>query len=331
MGMPKIEIAAVPLNQRFFNVMNLPVISDFINSSIKTAAKEFVAPSNYTLDLSKILVGEDTKKELLAIGVLVVHISCAEAIRAADINGKSDCYVTLSYSKYAKPLWSTRIIFGDLNPVWDETAVLLVNADEVKASEKLSVTLWDSDRFTADDIVGRTEVDVTELVRNRGQLSKRRDRLQGFKDGHYMPGHINWSVVFYGKRDMNQDLATSGVDERLPGDFEVSFPCPHILYENMKLKFHRNPRSSSPKTVKSTLNKKPGLAIFHLILPSPPVFFLFKYTTLLPLNDIAPLVLKVALHPAGVAPPTWKKRKPITYPLPTAQSFSIKRRSTKPV
>ncbi|KAI5850247.1 hypothetical protein DFP73DRAFT_508523 [Morchella snyderi] len=222
MGMPKIEIAAVPLNQRFFNVMNLPVISDFINSSIKTAAKEFVAPSNYTLDLSKILVGEDTKKDLLAIGVLVVHINCAEAIRAADINGKSDCYVTLSYSKYAKPLWSTRIIFGDLNPVWDETAILLVNADEVKASEKLSVTLWDSDRFTADDIVGRTEVDVTELVRNRGQLSKRRDRLQGFKDGHYMPGHINWSVVFHGKRDMNQDLATSGIDERLPGDFEES-------------------------------------------------------------------------------------------------------------
>lgn len=220
MGMPKIEIAAVPLNQRFFNVMNLPVISDFINSSIKTAAAEYVAPSNYTLDLSKILVGEDTKQELQAIGVLVVHIHSAESIIAADINGKSDCYVTLSYSKFAKPLWSTRIIFNDLNPVWDETAVLLVNADEVKASEMLSVTLWDSDRFTADDIVGRTEIDVTELVRNRGTTYKRRDRLQGFKAGHYMPGCINWSVVFHGKQDLNQDLATSGVDERLPEDFK---------------------------------------------------------------------------------------------------------------
>lgn len=223
MGMPKIEIAAVPLNQRFFNVMNLPVISDFINSSIKAAARGYVAPANYTLDLSKILVGEDTKKDLLAIGVLIVHIHAAEAIKAADLNGKSDCYVTLSYNKFAKPLWSTRIIFGDLNPVWDETAVLLVNADEVKAAEMLSVEVWDSDRFTADDIVGRTEVDVTELVRNRGRVYKRRDRLQGFKKGEYMPGHISWSVVFHGKQDLNEGLATSGADERLPGDFKVRF------------------------------------------------------------------------------------------------------------
>lgn len=218
--MPRIEIAAVPLNQRFFNVMNLPVISDFINCSIRTAAAAYVAPANYTLDVSKILVGSDSKHELLAIGVLVVHIHSAIGIIAADLNGKSDCYVTLSYSKFAKPLWSTRIIFADLNPVWDETAVLLVNADEVKAGEKLNVTLWDSDRFTADDIVGRTEVDVTKLVRNRGQVDNRNDKLHGFKDGDQMPGRIKWSVVFHGKQELNLALATTGADERLPRDFK---------------------------------------------------------------------------------------------------------------
>lgn len=218
--MPRIEIAAVPLNQRFFNVMNLPVISDFINCSIRTAAAAYVAPANYTLDVSRILVGSDSKHELLAIGVLVVHIHSATGIIAADLNGKSDCYVTLSYSKFAKPLWSTRIIFAELNPVWDETAVLIVNADEVKAGEKLNVTLWDSDRFTADDIVGRTEVDVTELVRNRGVVDKRRDKLQGFKDGEHMPGRITWSVVFHGKQELNGALETNGEDERLPHDFK---------------------------------------------------------------------------------------------------------------
>lgn len=220
LGMPRIEIAAVPLNQRFFNVMNLPVISDFINCSIRTAAAAYVAPANYTLDVSKILIGSDSKHELLAIGVLVVHIHSAIGIIAADLNGKSDCYVTLSYSKFAKPLWSTRIIFADLNPVWDETAVLLVNADEVKAGEKLSVTLWDSDRFTADDIVGRTEVDVTKLVRNRGQVDNRNDTLHGFKDSDQMPGRIKWSVVFHGKQELNPALATTGADERLPRDFK---------------------------------------------------------------------------------------------------------------
>lgn len=222
LGMPRIEIAAVPLNQRFFNVMNLPVISDFINCSIRTAAAAYVAPANYTFDVSKILVGSDSKDELLAIGVLVVHIHSAVGIIAADLNGKSDCYVTLSYSKFTKPLWSTRIIFAELNPVWDETAVLIVNADEVKAGEMLSVTLWDSDRFTADDIVGRTEVDVTELVRNRGQVYKRQDRLKGFKDGEYMPGLVNWSVVFHGKQELNPALETRGTDERLPRDLKDS-------------------------------------------------------------------------------------------------------------
>jgi hypothetical protein len=60
LGMPKIEIAAVPRNRRFLNVMNLPVISDFIYSSIRAATRQFVAPFNYTLDIGKILRGDDT-------------------------------------------------------------------------------------------------------------------------------------------------------------------------------------------------------------------------------------------------------------------------------
>ena len=221
LGMPKIEIAAVPLNQRFFNVMNLPVVSDFINSSIRAAARQFVAPANYTLDLGKILIGDDTKKQLTAIGVLVVHVHSAAGVRAADIDGKSDCYVTLSYAKYAKPLWSTRIIFNELNPIWDETAVLLLNVDEVKAAEKLSVQLWDSDRFTADDILGKTELDVAQLIRTPGKVWKREDSLTGLKDGTEMPGTVKWSVVYHPNRALNKALMTDGTDERLPPDLKV--------------------------------------------------------------------------------------------------------------
>jgi Ca2+-dependent lipid-binding protein len=43
-------------------------------------------------------------------------------------------------------MYSTRIIMGDLNPVFEETAVLLVSADEVKAQESLSIQLWDNDK-----------------------------------------------------------------------------------------------------------------------------------------------------------------------------------------
>lgn len=204
MGMPRIEISAVPLNKRFLNVMSLPVISDFVYSSIKLTAREFCAPKSFTMDLSKMLVGDDTKKELNAIGVLVVHIDRAKGVRAADkLTGKSDCYVTLSYAKFGKTLWSSRIIFCDLNPVWDETAILLVNADEIKAGERLAVEIWDSDRFTVDDLLGRIEVDVIDLVKRRGKVRKRTDSLMGYKKGQYMPGTLAWSVCFYGKASLD--------------------------------------------------------------------------------------------------------------------------------
>ncbi|KAF8455087.1 hypothetical protein BGX38DRAFT_212185 [Terfezia claveryi] len=200
MGMPKIEIAAVPLNQRFLNVMSLPVISDFVYSSIKTTAREFCAPKSFTMDVSKMLVGDDTKKELNAIGVFVVHIDRAVGVRAADkLTGKSDCYVTLSYAKFGKALWSSRIIFCELNPVWDETAILLVNAEELKAGERLVVEVWDSDRFTVDDLLGRVEVDIIDLVQRKGKMKTRTDSLMGFTKEQIMPGTLTWSAGFYGK------------------------------------------------------------------------------------------------------------------------------------
>jgi Ca2+-dependent lipid-binding protein len=46
-------------------------------------------------------------------------------------------------------MFSSRIIKDDLNPVFEETAILLVNLDNVKLKEQLSIQLWDSDRMSA--------------------------------------------------------------------------------------------------------------------------------------------------------------------------------------
>lgn len=215
MGTPEVEIAVVPLNQRFLNVMSLPVISDFVYSSIKTLAREFCAPKSFTMDLSQMLVGDDIKRELGAIGVLVVHIDRAEGVRAADtLTGKSDCYVTLSYAKFAKKLWSSRIIFCELNPIWDETAILLVNMDEIKAAERLKVEIWDSDRFTVDDLLGRVEVDVEGLVRKKGGMRARKSTLMGYTSDQRMPGTLTWSVGFYGMAELdgNSNMVRTGLD-----------------------------------------------------------------------------------------------------------------------
>jgi Ca2+-dependent lipid-binding protein len=142
---------------------------------------------------------------------------------AADVNGKSDCYATLAYSKCRKPIWSSRIIFNELNPVWDETAVLLLDSGEVKAAEGLSLQLYDSDRFTADDMLGRTEIDVARIIRNPGKVWEREDNLMGIKDGSSMPGTVKWSVVYHGIRRLDKSLETKVVEEKLPQDLEVCF------------------------------------------------------------------------------------------------------------
>ena len=125
-----------------------------------------VAPKSLTLNLQELLSGAvigDTK----ALGVFVIHIKYAEDLSPQDRNGRSDPYIVLAYAKvrtptnmdrtlltiifkFGKPLYSTRIITGDLNPVFEETAFMLVTQDEVKADENIAAMLWDSDRWTAE-------------------------------------------------------------------------------------------------------------------------------------------------------------------------------------
>ena len=43
--------------------------------------------------------------------------------------------------KYGKPMYCTRVIQDDLNPVWEETCALLVTPELIKADEQLSMEL----------------------------------------------------------------------------------------------------------------------------------------------------------------------------------------------
>ena len=61
----------------------------------------------------------------------------------------ADPYVTVTYSRQGKPLYSTRIIFDDLNPCFEETAVITLDANAIKVREKVNLQVWDSDRTSA--------------------------------------------------------------------------------------------------------------------------------------------------------------------------------------
>lgn len=92
-------MSCIPLAKHFLNIMDLPVISSFVQSSIDAALSEYVAPRSLTLDLKEMLVGDDFKKDTNTHGILVVRIKRALEFKEGDQalgglkKGSADPYV----------------------------------------------------------------------------------------------------------------------------------------------------------------------------------------------------------------------------------------------
>ncbi|BFZ53723.1 hypothetical protein PYCC9005_000753 [Savitreella phatthalungensis] len=215
LGQPKVELSTRPITTHFINVMNLPFVSQLVAFAVKTVAKGFIAPRSYTLDLSKLMIGDDVKKETAAIGVLMIAMHGATDLPRTDHRpGKSkiDPYLTVQFSNFGKTMYSTRVIAQDRQPVWEETCFLPILPGSVKAAERVRINLWDSDRLTADDHVGRVEVDLTTLVLNPGKLERRRDHIVGTRKGQ-----LSWSIGFFGKKAIDDEVEIPpAVDARVP-------------------------------------------------------------------------------------------------------------------
>jgi len=89
LGLPRVTISVVAIHKLLPNIMNLPFISGFVSSAIDTAAAEYVAPKSLTLDLQRLISGDDIKKDTDAIGVLVIHIHKAKDVKRMDATGGS--------------------------------------------------------------------------------------------------------------------------------------------------------------------------------------------------------------------------------------------------
>ncbi|TGZ83248.1 hypothetical protein EX30DRAFT_329320 [Ascodesmis nigricans] len=216
MGIPKVSVSCIPMVEKGINVLDLPMISNFVNAGIATACNEYTAPKSMSLELGKMLMGDDVKKETEAVGILWVDIKKAIGLSKQDRRGSSDAYITIAFSKYGKPMYSTRVIVDDLNPIWNEQTAILVNAEHIKANEGLSIELWDSDRFTADDCVGKVEIPIQKLMENPGKQHDQVSTLKGEGADSTMPGELYWSVGFYYKPDLRPALRTHGKDVNLP-------------------------------------------------------------------------------------------------------------------
>jgi hypothetical protein len=220
MGLPKVDAGCVPLIEKGANILNLPLISNFVNWAIAAAAGMYVAPKSMTLDIGKMLQGDSVKKETEALGVLFIRIHKAVGLSKQDRRGSkgggSDPYICVAFSKFGKPQYCTRVIQDNLNPVFEESCALLVTPDIIKADEQLSLELWDSDRSSADDVVGKVELSIQKLIQHPGKMFPQVSKLKGVQAGSDMPGELHWEVGFFGKTQFRKALRTDGKDPNLP-------------------------------------------------------------------------------------------------------------------
>lgn len=224
MGVPHVQAGCIPMIKKGVNILNLPLISNFVNYAVAAASSLYVAPKSMTLDLKALLQGDDVTKDTQALGVMWIRIHKAVGLSKQDRRGSegggSDPYINLSFSKYGKPMYCTRVITDDLNPLWEETAALLVTPELIKADEQLSVELWDSDRHTADDIVGKVELSMQKMIQHPGKMYPQVSKLSGMNEGSDMPGELHWEVGYFGKPKFRPALRTDGKDRNLPASLK---------------------------------------------------------------------------------------------------------------
>jgi len=177
-----------------------------------------------SIDMRAILQGDSVQKDTEALGVMWIRIHRAIGLskqdRRGSTHGGSDPYITLAFSKYGKPMYCTRVITDDLNPIWEETTALLVTPELIKANENLSVELWDSDRHTADDIVGKVELSMQKMIQHPGKMYPQVSRLAGMDADSEMPGELHWEVGYFGKPKFRPALRTDGKNRNLPDELK---------------------------------------------------------------------------------------------------------------
>jgi Ca2+-dependent lipid-binding protein len=93
---------------------------------------------------------------------------------------------------------------------------LLVTPELIKADENLSVELWDSDRHSADDVVGKVELSMQKMIQHPGKMYPQVSKLAGVNADSTMPGELHWEVGYFSKPKFRASLRTDGKNQALP-------------------------------------------------------------------------------------------------------------------
>ncbi|XP_039731029.1 multiple C2 and transmembrane domain-containing protein 1 isoform X3 [Pteropus medius] len=137
---------------------------------------------------------------------LDITLRRGQSLAARDRGGTSDPYVKFKIG--GKEVFRSKIIYKNLNPVWEEKACILV--DHLR--EPLYVKVFDYDFGLQDDFMGSAFLDLTQLELNSILYYRPMDVTLTLKDPHY-PDHdlgvILLSVVLTPKEGEHKDVEFS--------------------------------------------------------------------------------------------------------------------------
>ncbi|KAG0275740.1 hypothetical protein BGZ95_008429 [Linnemannia exigua] len=108
-----------------------------------------------------ILMGDDLNPTVHknAFGVLRIQLKAGRDLRNVEIGGNSDPYVVITGEK-GMSRGKTKVIDGNLNPVWNEIHYVAVNS----MKQEFEFECFDFQKVTKDRTLGKTEFSVSEVI-----------------------------------------------------------------------------------------------------------------------------------------------------------------------
>ncbi|KAF9990464.1 hypothetical protein BGZ75_001644 [Mortierella antarctica] len=156
---PEIDYVLKPVGGETFgmDIAHIPGLQSFIRDQTHAILGPMMyAPNVYTLDLEQMMTGGASLTA--AAGVVQFTIYNAKDLKNTELVGNSDPYVKIRLGNRPE-LAHTAVKEDTLNPVWNETNIILIN----NLNEVVCMELFDKDNVRKDRPLGQANFDLKTL------------------------------------------------------------------------------------------------------------------------------------------------------------------------
>eukprot|EP00250_Pteridium_aquilinum_P000160 c10179_g1_i1 orf=59-1489(+) len=173
------------------DILAIPGVDNAVDNIILTALADLLVWPNRLV--IPILQGDYSFLMLKPVGELKVELVEAQDVAKADILGESDPYALIYIRRKQGCIWTSSTKMNTNCPVWNETHTFDVEDPE---SQKLTVQLFDYDRFTGDDFIGIAELSLSQFE-PKVEQDKWVDLVQDLKkDEQKVRGKVHLRILY---------------------------------------------------------------------------------------------------------------------------------------